>query len=84
MLDVEVSPITLQQQNTDDRDSPALELHAISLNRWRMQLYSSSCTISLNCWRMRYIAVVVHENNYCYIASSYRVVVLKKRRCHTN
>ena len=32
MLDVEVSPITSQQQNTDDRDSPwpALELRAIT------------------------------------------------------
>ena len=30
MLDIEVSPITSQQQNTDDRDSPALELHAIN------------------------------------------------------
>ena len=29
MLDVEVSPITSQQQNTDDRDSPALH----TLNR---------------------------------------------------
>ena len=40
MLDVEVSPITSQQQNTDDRDSPALELHAITAVdwlEWRMQ-----------------------------------------------
>ena len=40
MLDVEVSPITSQQQNTDDRDSPALELHAITAVDWlerRMQ-----------------------------------------------
>ena len=41
MLDVEVSPITSQQQNTDDRDSPALELHAILTTvdwlEWRIQ-----------------------------------------------
>ena len=40
MLDVEVSPITSQQQNTYDRDSPALELHAITAVDWlelRMQ-----------------------------------------------
>ena len=40
MLDVKVSPITSQQQNTDDRDSPALELHAITAVDWlerRMQ-----------------------------------------------
>ena len=34
MLDVEVSPITSQQQNMDDRDSPALELHAITAVDW--------------------------------------------------
>ena len=40
MLDVEVSPITSQQQNTDDRDCPALELRAITAVDWlerRMQ-----------------------------------------------
>ena len=40
MLDVEVSPITSQQQNMDDRDSLALELHAITVVDWlerRMQ-----------------------------------------------
>ena len=40
MLDVEVSPITSQQQNMDDCDSPALELHAIMAVDWlerRMQ-----------------------------------------------
>ena len=31
MLDVEVSPITSQQQNTDDCASPAPELHAITV-----------------------------------------------------
>ena len=30
MLDVEVSLITSQQQNTDDCNSPAPELHAIT------------------------------------------------------
>ena len=30
MLDVYVTPITSQQQNTDDHDSPALELHVIT------------------------------------------------------
>ena len=34
MLDVEVSPITSQQQNMDDRDCPALELHAITAVDW--------------------------------------------------
>ena len=35
MLDVEVSPMfTSQQHNTDDRDSPALELHVISAVDW--------------------------------------------------
>ena len=34
MLDVEVSPTTSQQQNTDDRDSSALELHAITAVDW--------------------------------------------------
>ena len=29
-----VSPITSQQQNTDDRDSPALELHSITAVDW--------------------------------------------------
>ena len=37
MLDVEVSPITSQQQNMDDRDSLALELHAITAVERRMQ-----------------------------------------------
>ena len=40
MLDIEVSPITSQQQNMDDRDSPALELHVITAVDWlepRMQ-----------------------------------------------
>ena len=36
MLDVEVSLITSQQQNTDDRDSPALELHAVTAVDWRL------------------------------------------------
>ena len=35
MLDVEVSPITSEQQNTDDRDCPALEtLRAITAVDW--------------------------------------------------
>ena len=34
MLDAELSLITSQQQNTDDRDSPALELHAITAVNW--------------------------------------------------
>ena len=35
ILDIEVSaPIISQQQNTDDHDSPALELHAITVVDW--------------------------------------------------
>ena len=40
MLDIKVSPITSQQQNTDDCNSSALELHAITAVdwlEWRMQ-----------------------------------------------
>ena len=37
MLDIEVSPITSQQQNTDDRYSLVLELHAITAVELRMQ-----------------------------------------------
>ena len=47
MLDVEVSPITSQQQNKDDRDSPALELHAINAVDWlerRMQCTQKQTT----------------------------------------
>ena len=35
IIDIEVSaPIISQQQNTDDHDSPALELHAITAVDW--------------------------------------------------
>ena len=55
MLDVEVSPITSQQQNTDDRDSPALELHAITAVDWlerrmRKQLHILN-RIVYNCYK---------------------------------
>ena len=50
MLEFEVSPITPQKQNTDDRDSPALELHAIYITAVDWLERRMQCT----------------ENNYCY------------------
>ena len=47
MLDVKGSPTTSQQQNMDDRDSPALELHEITAVDWlkrRMQCTHKTTT----------------------------------------
>ena len=69
-LDVEVSPITSQHQITDDRDSLALELHAI---------YITAVDSGLN---GRYS---IHENNYyCYSVFMHytlnRVVIRRQLR----
>ena len=44
MLNIEISPITSQQQNMDDHDSPALELHAIIAVDW----LDSGCSVHEN------------------------------------
>ena len=75
MLDVKGSPTTSQQQNTDDCDSPALVLHAITAVDWleqRMQCTHKTTTDIASSYTeqlfvdviRRQLRVVLCINNY--------------------